>query len=112
MATVGDLVLIYEEEKPAFFARIEDITADHKPEWYQVRLLVLHIPVAEAVWILREAYINGEVFTMGGRRIRLEKVVPPKDGAPETKSGRHGVDDTEKGKTRGNVISIFDRKRD
>ena len=45
MATIGDVVLIYCEEKPAFFARIEDITADQKRDWYQVRLLVLHIPL-------------------------------------------------------------------
>ena len=41
MATTGDIVLIHVEEQPAFFARIEDIAADSKPGWYQVRLLIL-----------------------------------------------------------------------
>ena len=47
MATVGDLVLIHFEEQPAFFARIEDIAADRKPGWYEVRLLILQMPVTE-----------------------------------------------------------------
>ena len=73
MASIGDLVLVYREDRPAFFARIEDISANHKPDWYQVRLLVLQLPVIETVWILREEYINGESFTMGGHKIRIEK---------------------------------------
>ena len=74
MTTIGDLVLVYHQDNPAFFARIEDICADSKPDWYQVKLLILKVPVAETVWILREAYINGETFTMNGKSIRLEKV--------------------------------------
>ncbi len=31
MSTTGDLILVYQEEQPAFFARIEDIWADAKP---------------------------------------------------------------------------------
>jgi hypothetical protein len=77
MAQEGDLVLVYADNQPAFFARIEMIDADVKPEWYQVKMLVLQIPVALVTWILREPYINGEEFTMGGRPIRMEVVVAP-----------------------------------
>ena len=84
MATIGDIVLIHKEDQPAFFARIEDIRADKKPQWYHVRLLVLQVPVAEVVWILRDAYINGESFTMNGIPVRLEKVRAPGEEAVES----------------------------
>lgn len=79
MTSEGDLVLVYIENQPAFFARIESIFADVKPQWFQVKMLVLQVPVAVVTWILREPYINGEEFTMGGRPIRVEKVIAPAD---------------------------------
>jgi hypothetical protein len=74
---VNDLVLIYLDNKPLSYARIEAIEPDIKPEWYQVRLLLLQLPLSIATWILRSAYINGAEFTMGGKQMRLEKVVAP-----------------------------------
>jgi hypothetical protein len=50
----GDLVLIYHQEKPAVYARIEAIEADVKRDWYQVTLLLLTIPAQTVTWILRE----------------------------------------------------------
>ena len=40
-----DLVLIHVEEKPAFYGRIEKITADVKPKWWQVTFLALTFPM-------------------------------------------------------------------
>lgn len=80
--TINDLVLIYMEDKPLSYARIEDINPDVKRGWYQVKLLVLQIPLQTVVWILREAYINGETFTMGGKPMRLEKVQAPQETLP------------------------------
>ncbi|PID73309.1 MAG: hypothetical protein CSB33_04430 [Desulfobacterales bacterium] len=74
MAQENDIVLVYFEDNPAFFARIEDIRADYKPDWYHVTLLILKAPLQTVTWILRNAYINGDEFTMGGKRIRLEKI--------------------------------------
>ena len=37
MATENDLVLIYLEDKPLSFARIEDISADSKPDISSMR---------------------------------------------------------------------------
>lgn len=65
MVQPGDLVLVHMDNKPAFFARVEDITSDYKPQWYQVKLLVLQIPLMVITWILRRAYIDGDEFTMG-----------------------------------------------
>jgi len=110
MATIGDVVLIYCEEEPVLFARIEDISNDRKRDWYQVRLLVLQIPLTEALWILRDEYINGEAFTMNERRIRIEKVTGPQ--GPEPESLPSDSDFTKKdAPVNDKVISIFDRKR-
>ncbi|NOY68494.1 MAG: hypothetical protein GXP53_03230 [Deltaproteobacteria bacterium] len=84
MITEKDLILIYDEEQPALFARIEDISPDVKKGWYQVRLLLLNLPLTTVTWILRDAYINGGQFTMNGNRMRFEKVESPKpETAPE-----------------------------
>lgn len=80
MPTINDIVLVHFEGQPIFFARIEDINPDHKRDWYQVKLLILQVPPKTVTWILREGYINGEEFTMGGNRMRLEKIeAPPED---------------------------------
>jgi len=82
MAVEKDLVLIYYEDKPLSFARIEAVEPDHKPGWYHVRLLLLQVPVQTVTWILRDAYIDGAEFTMNGKRMRLEKVESPEPAAP------------------------------
>jgi hypothetical protein len=110
MATIGDVVLIYCEEQPAFFARIEDISSDRKRDWYQVKLLVLQIPLTEALWILRDEYINGEAFTMDGRGIRIEKVTGPQGPKPESLPSDSDFRKKD-APVNDKVISIFDRKR-
>ena len=70
----GDVVLVHHEEKPALYARIEAIGPDVKKDWFQVTLLLLTLPAQTVTWILREEYINGAPFTMGGQAMRLEKV--------------------------------------
>ena len=77
MALEKDVVRIWYEENPIGFARIEAILPDPKPDWYQVRLLLLQEPLQLVTWILRERYINGDEFTMGGNRMRLEPVMAP-----------------------------------
>lgn len=70
----GDVVLIHYQDQPAVYARIEAIEPDTKKDWYQITLLFLTIPAQSVTWILREEYINGASFTMGGQSLRLEKV--------------------------------------
>lgn len=81
MATINDLVLVHMAHKPAFFARINDINPDVKRGWYQVELLILTLPLQNLVWILEEAHLRGEEFTMGGTPMRLE-LIPPKVESP------------------------------
>ncbi|MFZ2448828.1 MAG: hypothetical protein WAW37_20895 [Syntrophobacteraceae bacterium] len=77
MTNPGDVVLVYMDNSPAFFARVEQITPDIKPEWFHIKLLVLQMPLLVVTWILRAAYCNGEEFTMGGHPMRIETVVAP-----------------------------------
>jgi hypothetical protein len=75
----GDVVLIYYQDEPAVYARIEAIAPDRKKDWYQVTLRILTIPAQVVTWILREEYVNGVPFTMGGQPVRLETIGPLRD---------------------------------
>lgn len=98
MATINDLVLVYLDQKPAFYARVNDINPDVKRGWYQVELLILTLPPQTLVWILEEAHLNGDEFTMGGRPMKLLEIPPkspPQPGSPAPES-----------KGKGKVISL------
>ncbi len=86
MTTINDLVLVHLDRKPAFYARLNDISPDVKRGWYQVEFLVLSLPSQTVVWILQESQINGEAFTMGGRPVRLELIPPKPQPEPEASS--------------------------
>ncbi len=109
MAKENDIVLIYLEDQPLSFARIEEILADSKPDWYHVRLLLLHMPLQVVTWILKDVYINGDEFTMNGKRMRLEEVKAPAedDLSDEQNTG----DKVERAPHEGNVISFKDLKK-
>lgn len=112
MADVNDLVLIYFEDKPLSFARIEEILPDAKPDWYHVKLLMLQIPPQYVTWILRDVYIGGAEFTMNEKRMRLEKVVVPEE--PQPAEGTEKEEDTGKSEKEpggAKVISLKDIKK-
>ena len=106
MTDINDIVLIYLEDQPQAFARVEAIEPDVKRDWYHVKLLLLQIPLMVVTWILRDVYIEGESFTMEGKSMRLERVVSP--DFTEEPSEKSDIDEgTEKGK----VISLKDLKK-
>ncbi len=70
----GDVVLVYYQDEPAVYARIEAIEPDMKRDWYQLTLTLLTLPSQAVTWILREEYINGASYTMGGVPMRLEGI--------------------------------------
>ena len=74
MNVEGDVVLVYYKDQPGVYGRIEKIEPDIKKDWYQVTLLLLTIPSQVVTWILKEEYINGGEFTMGGNSMRMEKI--------------------------------------
>lgn len=74
---IGDIKLIHHNNNPVVYARVEEITADVKPGWWQVRLMILQVPSREVTWILRDEYIDGGEFTMDGEPMQLKPVSPP-----------------------------------
>ena len=110
MAVENDLVLIHYEDTPLVFARVESIKPDVKPDWYHITLLMLQVPVQIVTWILRDVYINGQEFTMDGKRMRLEKVEVPADPA-ETQEEEDSAPATPPEDSRGKVISLADLKK-
>ncbi len=111
MTAVNDIVLIYLEENPLSFARIEAIEPDVKRGWYHVKFLLLQIPLQTVTWILRDIYIDGEPYTMGGKAMRLEKVESPPDEAPEETPDAPTPESEEISSGDGNVISFTDLKK-
>jgi len=114
MATINDLVLVYFEDKPLSFARIEEILPDSKPDWYHVKLLMLQIPPQMVTWILRDVYIEGAEFTMNEKRMRLEKVVVPEEPQPPDPDGKDKKEDNGKSDKKpgtAKVISLKDIKK-
>jgi len=114
MADVNDLVLIYFEDKPLSFARIEEILPDAKPNWYHVKLLLLQIPPQVVTWILRDVYIDGAEFTMNEKRMRLDKVVVPEEPQPPDTDGKDKKEDKSKSEKKSGtakVISLKDIKK-
>lgn len=120
MAEIKDIVLIYLEDAPVSFARIEDIVPDHKKDWYQIRLLMLQIPLQVVTWILKAEYINGDVFSMNGKSMRLEKVEAPvlpvehddlSETSPENSKNFESLEpENPPEKSQGNIISFSKRK--
>ena len=112
MAVENDLVLIYFEEKPLAFARIESILPDSKKNWYHIKLLLLQIPLQVVTWILKDAYISGTEFTMNGKKMRLQKVESPVE--PETselQKDKETTKQTMQNEKGAKVISLQDLKR-
>jgi len=116
MATVNDIVLLYLENTPVSFARIESILPDAKKDWYHVRLLMLQIPMQIVSWILKNDYINGHEFSMNGKKMRLEKVESPVEDFPVSPTAfRNELKTNKKSdpeeKKQGRIISFSDFKK-
>ncbi len=130
MATENDVVLIHLEDTPVSFARVESIIPDAKKDWYQIKLLMLQIPLQVVTWILKDDYINGMEFHMNGKRMKLKKVecpiqelqVTPSETVTEQTQTENEMEhpnsevkastNKDKDKDKDNVISFFDFKKD
>lgn len=82
MATIKDIVLIHLEDSPVSFARVESILPDPKKDWYQIKLLMLQVPLQVVTWILKDEYINGDEFHMNGKKMKLQTVECPVEELP------------------------------
>ncbi len=121
MTTTNDIVLVYYEDMPFSYARVESILPDAKRDWYHIKLLLFQVPLETVTWILKDTYINGDEFTMGGKRMRLEKIVAPYDEEDEDdlvdenllKTIEPDTSEMDTSKTKKNsskVVSFKDRK--
>ena len=117
MATIKDIVLIHMEDTLVSFARVESILPDHKKDWYQIKLLMLQIPLQVVTWILKDDYINGGDFFMNGKKMRLEVVECPQDALgdnlPSKEPKNEDADsdkDNSKTESQGKIISFSDLK--
>ena len=88
MAAVNDVILIYLEDAPVSFARIESILPDAKKDWFHIKLLMLQIPLQVVTWILKDEYINGLQFHMNGKSMKIKKVETPVEALPLSSSGK------------------------
>ena len=89
MTDIGDVILVYIEDQPAFFGRVEDMVPDIKPGWVRLKFLILQVPPTLGEWILRPEYVQGNEFSMGGRKVKIEKVIAPveiQESEPEPES--------------------------
>ena len=115
MATIGDLVLVHVDERPGFFARIEDISPDVKSGWWQVKLLVLTMPLQVYTWTLDSSQVEGAPFTMGGTPIQLELVVSPVErltsATAAVSADRVEPQSPPAEPERGKIVSLADRKK-
>jgi len=113
MATINDIVVVNVDNKPGFYARIDEITPDVKPGWWQVQLLVFTFPLQVFTWILDEYQLEGAEFTMGGTPIRMDPVVSPL----EDERLRKELDDKKQPErprpqsSKAKVVSLSDRRK-
>jgi hypothetical protein len=113
MAAINDIVLVHVDDKPGFYARVEDISPDVKPGWWQVRLLVLTFPLQVFTWILDEFQLDYAPFTMGGTPIRLEPVVSPLE-EEEQQQEQQELEERKRLRQEGGsskVVSLADRRK-
>lgn len=108
MIAINDIVLVNVDKKPGFYARIEDISPDTKPGWWQVRLLVLTFPLQVFTWILDEFQLEYAPFTMGGTPIQLEPVVSPLEEERQEQEVNNKV---AKDRVNPKVVSLADRRK-
>lgn len=113
MANINDLVLINVDNKPGFYARVEEILPDEKPGWWQVKLLVLTFPMQVFTWILDDFQIEGADFTMGGTPLRMEPVISPveMERAEKEKTEKELVQKARREGGAPKVISLQDRRK-
>jgi hypothetical protein len=105
MRALGEVVAIYQDNKPIGYTRIEEYAHDRNPGWFQVHRLLLGFPPQERVWILREEQIYGEPFTMNDRPVQTLSVPSRRTVAASDVHSLHpgqrngeGLSDRKKGK--------------
>lgn len=111
MLMESDLVLVHVDDKPGFYARIEEICPDPKGGWWQVQLLVLTFPLQIFTWVLDEQQLDEAPFTMGGTPLRLEKLVSPLEKSPSEEESAAPQTRERPADAGQKVVSLADRRK-
>jgi len=113
MYSVNEVVLVNVDNKPGFYARIEEISPDIKPGWWQVRLLVFTFPLQVFTWILDEFQLEGAEFTMGGTPIRMDPVVSPlvEERLRQEQEQKEQLERQRAANGNSKVVSLLDRRK-
>ena len=109
MFRVGEVVLVYIDNEPSFFARIEKIEPDHKKNWWQMSFLILSIPLKSMTWILDDEQMRGQPFTMNSVPMQIKKVETP-DAEHFRDPDTRVAEESQAQASRGNIISMFDEE--
>lgn len=99
----GEVLLVYMNDEPIFFVRVESVEPDIKKGWWQLSLLILALPLKTITWKLDSDQMRGQIFTMKGVPVNIQRVKAP-DTEKESKSSNL------ESSSNGNVVSLFDTK--
>ena len=133
MFYAGEVILVYVNEEPTFFARVEEVMPDQRKGWWNLTFTMLTIPLQRVTWILDDEQMRGQNFTMNGVPMQISRVEAPdairesvaeeaptgtsSDSSLETSTEPNPAadldtkesDDDIKSSGEGNVISLFDQ---
>ncbi len=109
MFYTGEVILVYIDNEPGFFARVEEVKPDQKKGWWQISFLILAIPLKKMTWKLDDEQMRGQEFTMNSVPMQIKRVEAPEE--EYFKTSKEGEEKKKPGKDKGgNVISMFDEE--
>lgn len=77
MVQIHDVALVYVENKPSYYIRIENMIADPmQPDGWKIDFSVLGAKIIKVTWLLRECWLKGDEFEFNKIPHRLEIIVP------------------------------------
>lgn len=85
MLKENDVAIIYVQEIPSGFIRIDDVQPDDKQGWWLITFTKLEFPLQAMTWKLDDDHVNGGDIFMKGVRIKIQAIqrvkteVVPKD---------------------------------
>ena len=106
MFSAGQVIIVYVDDEPGFFARVERVQPDRKKGWWQLTFLMLAIPLKSMSWVLDDEQMRGQPFTMNEVAMQIKQVEAPEEDYfrdAETKTAKDKED-----LNGGNVISMFE----
>lgn len=68
----NDVCILYVNDLPQGFIRIESIEPDSKPGWYSVQFIELMFPIQVIKWKIDEEHLKGADINMKGFKFNLQ----------------------------------------